>query len=99
MDLDTAVEVIERYYRSRCNDTWEHKNGFRIESCDNPGWMLLLTDQKINNLRNLHAGQNLITGTLQGLVTDDGISLFSSVGLKELIVGTAEQLINLDKTG
>lgn len=32
-------DIIE-WYRSRCDDSWEHQYGVRLETLDNPGWLL-----------------------------------------------------------
>jgi Immunity protein 53 len=28
------------WYRSQCDDDWEHQHGVRLETLDNPGWLL-----------------------------------------------------------
>ena len=35
-ELDRIVEWFEK----QCNGTWEHSFGIRIETCDNPGWLV-----------------------------------------------------------
>ena len=32
-------DIIE-WYQTHCNDVWEHQNGVRLETLDNPGWLL-----------------------------------------------------------
>lgn len=32
------IEEIQEWFRQHCNGEWEHSQGIRIESCDNPGW-------------------------------------------------------------
>jgi hypothetical protein len=29
---------LQKWYKSQCNDDWEHHRGVVIRSCDNPGW-------------------------------------------------------------
>jgi hypothetical protein len=29
---------LERWYQSRCNGSWEHIYGVKIDTLDNPGW-------------------------------------------------------------
>lgn len=38
------LNAIEQYYKKRCDGRWEHNFGFTIESCDNPGWMIIIKD-------------------------------------------------------
>ena len=30
------------WYQSQCNGSWEHHHGVRLETLDNPGWLLTL---------------------------------------------------------
>lgn len=32
------IEWLQQWYRDRCNGSWEHDNGIRIDTLDNPGW-------------------------------------------------------------
>lgn len=43
-----SVEVLDQFYRRRCNGIWEHTYGIDIETCDNPGWVLTLSDPELN---------------------------------------------------
>jgi Immunity protein 53 len=36
----TAIDLLCGWYKSNCNDSWEHQFGVTIESLDNPGWTL-----------------------------------------------------------
>ncbi len=33
------ADLIE-WYRRQCDDSWEHRHGIRLETLDNPGWLL-----------------------------------------------------------
>ncbi len=35
--MDT-LEALQNWYILNCNGEWEHRNGIKIETCDNPGW-------------------------------------------------------------
>jgi len=35
MDL---LAALQQWYASQCDGDWEHQNGIKIETCDNPGW-------------------------------------------------------------
>lgn len=43
------IEIIDNFYKQHCNGEWEHLYGFTIETCDNPGWLLTITDLDIYN--------------------------------------------------
>jgi Immunity protein 53 len=34
------IERLQAWYSAQCNGDWEHAFGVRIDSLDNPGWML-----------------------------------------------------------
>ena len=33
---------LTRWYASQCNGGWEHQNGVKLETLDNPGWILTI---------------------------------------------------------
>jgi hypothetical protein len=32
-------DIVE-WYQRHCDDSWEHQHGIRLETLDNPGWLL-----------------------------------------------------------
>jgi immunity protein 53 of polymorphic toxin system len=34
------LERVVRWYRAQCNGDWEHQNGIKLITLDNPGWSL-----------------------------------------------------------
>jgi hypothetical protein len=32
------IAWLEHWYLGQCNGDWEHQNGIRVETLDNPGW-------------------------------------------------------------
>ena len=44
---------LEAWYAAQCDGDWEHKYGIRIETLDNPGWLLEvdLTDTSAEQIR------------------------------------------------
>lgn len=34
------IEWLQDWYSSNCNGEWEHENVVKIQSLDNPGWLL-----------------------------------------------------------
>lgn len=37
---DDALSLLQRWYFEQCNGDWEHSFGVKIDTLDNPGWML-----------------------------------------------------------
>ena len=46
-----AIEKLQHWYLSQCNDNWEHSYGVTIDTLDNPGWRVSidLTDTKLKS--------------------------------------------------
>lgn len=42
----SSIHKIDNWFQTRCNGEWKHRFGVKIESTDNPGW--LLTFKEIN---------------------------------------------------
>ena len=38
--LVSAINTIDTWYKSKCDDLWEHNNGITLATTDNPGWMV-----------------------------------------------------------
>ncbi len=36
------IEWIQSWFASQCNEEWEHSKGIKIDTIDNPGWMVLI---------------------------------------------------------
>jgi immunity protein 53 of polymorphic toxin system len=92
----TAVAVIQAWYQSHCNGTWEHYLGIEIETTDNPGWLLTFKEMSISD--------NELAGVIGELlrkygsqVTKDGktVRVFAR-SLQECLVSSAV-LIELSK--
>ncbi len=35
-----SLSALEKWYASQCNGEWEHGPGVRINTLDNPGWLV-----------------------------------------------------------
>ena len=35
--MNTVIE-IQKWFQKQCNGEWEHSQGIKIKTCDNPGW-------------------------------------------------------------
>ena len=42
MPEETIVDFADliEWYRCQCDDSWEHQHGIKLDTLDNPGWML-----------------------------------------------------------
>jgi Immunity protein 53 len=40
MNQKDVLQGLQEWYRSQCNDAWEHTHGVKIDTLDNPGWTL-----------------------------------------------------------
>jgi hypothetical protein len=36
----TDIEWLQRWYKSNCVGDWEHRFGIKMDTIDNPGWLL-----------------------------------------------------------
>lgn len=41
-----TIEKLSRWYSRQCNGEWEHQYGVRIETSDNPGWIVAIDIEK-----------------------------------------------------
>jgi hypothetical protein len=37
-----TLKELQRWYHSQCNGDWEHCYGIKIETLDNPGWVVTI---------------------------------------------------------
>jgi len=35
-----AIRLLQEWYAAQCNGDWEHSYGVRVDTLDNPGWIL-----------------------------------------------------------
>lgn len=56
-----ALYELQKWYHSQCDGDWEHGNGVKIETLDNPGWMVVieLTDTELENKPFTEVRQNM----------------------------------------
>ena len=38
--MDDLLRALQDWYARQCDDEWEHSYGVKIESLDNPGWLM-----------------------------------------------------------
>lgn len=67
---------LELYYRERCDGTWEHRYGFTIESCDNPGWIINIKDPHLFKIVHSLIESNDIPVSVDICIRDKKLSEF-----------------------
>lgn len=50
--METAISLLQRWYARHCDEDWEHSYGVKIDTLDNPGWMLTvdLVDTELSDM-------------------------------------------------
>lgn len=38
--MNNILKWLEEWYASQCDGEWEHENGLKISTVDNPGWFI-----------------------------------------------------------
>ncbi|MFL9583444.1 immunity 53 family protein [Stenotrophomonas sp. AB1(2024)] len=38
--METAISLLQKWYVRHCDGDWEHSYGVKIDTLDNPGWIL-----------------------------------------------------------
>lgn len=41
-NIRSMLEWLQNWYKSQCNNDWEHIFGIKIETIDNPGWEITI---------------------------------------------------------
>ncbi|HVS70260.1 MAG TPA: immunity 53 family protein [Chthoniobacteraceae bacterium] len=64
--MPSVLERIQQWYADQCDGEWEHDFGVRIESLDNPGWLLRI------NLAGTALESRPFATLAEGLEEDEG---------------------------
>jgi hypothetical protein len=40
--LGAAMYAVQNWFKSQCDGDWEHGTGVKIETLDNPGWLVTI---------------------------------------------------------
>lgn len=40
--MNTAISLLQKWYARHCDEDWEHSYGIKIDTLDNPGWILTI---------------------------------------------------------
>jgi Immunity protein 53 len=46
--MSNILTELQQWYASNCNGDWEHSYGIKIETLDNPGWLLKIELEETN---------------------------------------------------
>ena len=46
-----SINIIDDWFKSKCNGTWEHHLGVTIETTDNPGWLITVSEFPYDRLK------------------------------------------------
>lgn len=64
------IQELERWYIEQCNGDWEHEFGIKIDTLDNPGWMIKIdladTDPKSTSYCNRLQGNDIFSADGRG---------------------------------
>jgi hypothetical protein len=66
---DTLLTRIQNWYKTNCNDDWEHSYGFSIDTIDNPGWTIKI-DLSETPLENLQFKRNIDNGRFDWMIIE-----------------------------
>jgi len=68
-----TVRELQEWYAAKCDGDWEHSYGVRIESLDNPGWLLRID----------LTGTELEEVEFEPIVRDDGKGGWANMRIQE----------------
>lgn len=93
----SAIQELQEWYVSQCNDDWEHLYGVTIETLDNPGWRLTVDLSETELQGVAFPGQSY---GAEGNAGDDGQNWLTCKVEKGQFVGTGgprklEEIINV----
>lgn len=40
--MNTVITLLQNWYAKHCDEDWEHSYGIKIDTLDNPGWILTI---------------------------------------------------------
>ena len=70
--MNPLIELQE-WYASHCDGDWEHSHGIRIESLDNPGWLLQID----------LSGTEVESAEFEPILIDTGMGSWANIQIKE----------------
>jgi bacillopeptidase F (M6 metalloprotease family) len=93
---ETNIQYLARWVEVRCDGKWEHQNGITLQNTDNPGWLIRIKSAMDFPLGNEAVPFDLSEGTVSGLMSADGIALYSP-SLDDLLNRSVQVLTIRDK--
>ena len=92
MSLDESITLIETFYSSKCDGKWEHQLGVKIESTDNPGWLVSINSLSIEKGVLSEMIGNLLQQHDAHVSTDGNLVRVFSPKLAECLMATGKLL-------
>lgn len=82
-----SITILQQWYECNCNNNWEHENGVKIESLDNPGWSISLdlTDTPLDGLIYSVNKQSINTDKWYSITVENNILKGFGNDLSEII--------------
>lgn len=85
----THLALIEEWFKSRCDGTWEPRSGFKLESTDNPGWLATIDADPVH-LESISGLRGDEETRVEGQVLDGKVRIFS-----ESLTACMESIVTL----
>ena len=90
------LEIIDEWFKTLVNGEWEHHNGIKIETTDNPGWMITINlpldlQKKSDEINNIIKKSDEV----EGMIKNGNLYIYS-VDLKVLI-NEFSRILNFQK--
>jgi hypothetical protein len=81
-----ALSKLQDWYTSNCDGDWEHTYGFKLETLDNPGWMITVDLEDTHQEDHVFSEQKLNSDyeARWHVVFKDGAKLKGACGPTEL---------------
>lgn len=93
--MHDVIALLQEWYAAQCNGDWEHSYGVKIDTLDNPGWILKVDlreteweDLSVSLVRTFVADNNWMQYEVAG-------SCFTACGDVGKLVSMIEQFIRM----
>lgn len=73
------LEIIQEWYKNQCNGDWEHENGIKINTTDNPGWSVTI-DLVDTSLDHFYYHEESINSLNDWFIINSNGKIFSASG-------------------
>lgn len=91
--MGDLLKVLQQWYQSKCDGTWEHMYGVEIDTLDNPGWTVSLTGETDKKSMNIFVDRS--EGNWLSVKSfDDNFVAYGGINNLEEILAHAVEWIN-----